>query len=520
MFKVFIFAFLIQLYCVQSTDIVIYTKNARPFSEITSNTSAVGYSLDLVQEMFLLIYGDNYDLSIVSKDTNPGMIDGVRTDTSGSDLVIGVAATTITAEREEEVHFLPAFFQSGLRILTPTNSTFFNVLVALMKNTLYTCGTAFFLILFLIFLLGPVILVTEVKLCPDNIEYLFFSPSKNEDGDLKSNIKIMMDELLLAYNWTLYAIMRKECPTPRNQFGKMIKSVLNTIGLLIVIMMTATLTTAMTTDVSNTKIESYDNLSGKDVCTVAETSALTFLQENNHGFHILTQDTIEESVSYMLDKKKCQAVIYDAAILQDVMVERDANGESTHATFVDDYLRTEFYGFFVNESVSESQFEILKQAQISVTNNADTISQLQDKWLQSVISEEYSSSFSFSQINIWIFIAPLLIGVGFTIVTTYSFMEKSYLTRREVHAAKRRKKLADTQDWQTRYHEQVDKMRVEDTHILDDPQDIIHRIFQTIKNIHFIFLTDMALRFTNKKKTVKQRKITNEIELSNLESQI
>lgn len=487
------------------TSVLIVTKDAQPFSQVLSKNDARGYSIDLVSEMMEELYGSsNVDISITTVQTNPDMISFVQTNATSADIVIGAAATTITAQRETQVHFLPSFFRSGLRIMTPTHSSFFNALTALVTNMLLTCGMAFFGILLLIFMLGPLVLILEVKFCPEDEEYAFYVPNPVHPVTKQRRFtkpQVMFLETLNSCKWVMFAILGKEYQTPRNRFGDTVKGILQILGIMMLIMMTATLTTAMTSDVSKTDIQSYDDLSGKTVCTVSDTSAYTFLDSESIGFKLRGYDTIDLAVSGLLDHSDCEAVIYDQAILQDTMVNREESGKSSHAVFVDTYIKTEMYGFFVNESTPTSLFEDLQTSLLTVLNDPDTMNSLEDRWLQSVVGEEFSGSFSFSQINIWVFLCPLLIGIGLSLWGIYEFFGETYDKLRKTHAENRRARLANVQNWQQRFEDCARSQRGEGVDMFRDMPDLLQQIKDIVSETNFTLLADMSSRFGNKNRS-------------------
>jgi len=98
------------------TDVTIYTKDASPFVE-----NKAGFSIDLIQHIILEeAYSSLTTSDITIKDvfSNDAMLTAVSNNAStGNTLFIGVAATTITAEREEIVDFLPRYPLNYLPIL-------------------------------------------------------------------------------------------------------------------------------------------------------------------------------------------------------------------------------------------------------------------------------------------------------------------------------------------------------------------------------------------------------------------
>ena len=210
----------------------------------------------------------------------------------------GVAAVSITSEREQTIDFSYPFKESGLQILTKSQpgSSFTKIVAGLVKgDILWLLGGLIFVLL----LNSHIIWLLERKRNSESFPHGYFAG------------------LWEAIWWSVCTIITGGCENkaPVGVAGRLTAIVWMLAGAALFTYITATITSAMTVDTLNNDIQSLTDLKSKKMAvgTIAGSTAQTFLEQQ--GLTVQGFPTLDAAAD-ALDRDKVKAVVYDAPMLQ------------------------------------------------------------------------------------------------------------------------------------------------------------------------------------------------------------
>ena len=269
------------------------TRKVTPFV-IEKNGRLGGYSIEMweriVREAKLPF---DPDTGYKSVDTVPQMLEELRAGRADA----GVAALSITSEREKTIDFSYPFKESGLQILTKDQpgSSFGKIVRKVFKGNI-------------IWLLGGLVFVLLLN---SHIIW-FLERRKNAESFPEGYLAGIWE----AIWWSICTIITGGCENkaPLGVAGRLTAIVWMLAGAGLFTYITATITSAMTVETLNSDVQSVADLKARKwpVGTVAGSTAQTFLDRQGltvQGF----PDVDAAGVALADDKVK--AVVYDAPIL-------------------------------------------------------------------------------------------------------------------------------------------------------------------------------------------------------------
>ena len=275
-------------------NLVVVTRLVTPFV-MQKNGRLNGYSIELWERVVRearLPFDPDTGYKVV--ETVPQML----TELSAGHADAGVAAVSITSEREQLIDFSYPFKESGLQILAKNQprSSFAKIVGGLVKgDILWLLGGLFFVLL----LNSHIIWFLERKKNPESF------PEGYVAG------------LWEAIWWSVCTIITGGCENkaPLGVAGRLTAIVWMLAGAALFTYITATITSAMTVDTLNNDIQSLADLKARKwpVATISGSTAQTFLERQGlvvQGFTDL------EAASAALEKDKVKAIVYDAPMLQ------------------------------------------------------------------------------------------------------------------------------------------------------------------------------------------------------------
>src|SRR3712207_5452714 len=274
-------------------NITVVTRKVTPFV-IEKNGRLTGYSIELwervVREARLPFDPDN-GYKIV--DNVAQMLDEIRAGRADA----GVAAVSITSEREKTIDFSYPFKESGLQILTkdqPTSS-FRRTVAKVFKGD----------ILWLLIGLFVVLLINSHIIW-------FLERKKNAESFPEGYVAGLWE----AVWWSICTIITGGCENkaPLGVAGRLTAIVWMLAGAALFTYITATITSAMTVETLNSDVQSVADLKARkwSVGTLAGSTAQTFLERQ--GLTVKTYSDVESAGAALADDK-VKAVIYDAPML-------------------------------------------------------------------------------------------------------------------------------------------------------------------------------------------------------------
>ena len=276
-----------------SKPLTVVTRKITPFV-FEKNGRLTGYSIELwervVREARLPFDPDN-GYKVV--DNVQEMLDALR----AGDADAGVAAVSITSEREKTIDFSQPFKESGLQILTKEQpgSSFGKIVSNLFRGHI-------------IWLIGGLLLVLLL-----NSHIIWFLERKKNAESFPEGYLAGIWE---AVWWSVCTIITGGCENkaPLGVAGRLTAIVWMLAGAALFTYITATITSAMTVETLNSEIQSVADLKARKwtVATVAGSTAQSFLERQ--GLTVLTFPDVESACA-ALDAEKVKAVVYDAPML-------------------------------------------------------------------------------------------------------------------------------------------------------------------------------------------------------------
>lgn len=271
----------------QAQPLQVYTKPIEPFS-FERDGKALGFSIELWSRVAAEI-GVTYELHWVK--TVGELIDVIKTKKAD----VGIAAISITAEREAVVDFSTPFYESGLAVLVKTHG---QGAASVIAQAVFTPTV----LKFVLILLAILIVVAHL--------IWFFERHNNSDQFPKPYRRGIWE----AAWWAISTILSGGCDAkgPNAVVGRIVGAFWMLVCIIVITYFTAAITTIMTVNQLSSDIQGVNDLPGKHVATVKGSTAERYLQE--HGMKVHAFETIDGAYD-ALDKDVVVAVVYDQPIL-------------------------------------------------------------------------------------------------------------------------------------------------------------------------------------------------------------
>jgi polar amino acid transport system substrate-binding protein len=279
----------------------VYTKPIEPFA-FERDGKALGFSIDLWDRVAKKL-GMQYEIHWV--DTVGELIDALKTNKAD----IGVAAVSITAEREAVVDFSTPFYESGLAVLVKARGKSATSVIA---DVVFTKSV----LVFILVMLGLLALVAHL---------VWYVERHRNEGQFPKEYRRGVWE---ATWWAIATGLAGGCDAkgPIVVVGRLVATFWMLVSIVAVTYFTALVTTTMTINQLTSDIRGAQDLPGKKVATVKGSTAERYLQE--HGVKVVAFDVIDKAYE-ALDKDTVVAVVYDQPIL-DYHVKLGGGSGKTH----------------------------------------------------------------------------------------------------------------------------------------------------------------------------------------------
>lgn len=294
------------------TKLVVAIKPISPFV-IIEGDRITGFSIDLWEELAQQAEIPFEYVVVESVDDQIEMVTDGEADAA-------IAAITINSEREDLMDFSYAYYQSGLQIMIPVaGAQIARGLLSLILSPAVL--RIIFLFLVTMFIMGNVVWFLERK--------------KNTEEFPKGYFQGVWEGIW----WSIVTVTTVGYgdKAPRTVLGRLMGMFTILFGLFLIANFTAQITTRLTLDGMRGVISSVDDLPGKRVVTVVDSTASQFLSDNYIRHN--TTDTIEAAVEQLVHDQ-ADAIVYDAPILQ-FLATTAAKGD---VQVVGSILQVEYYG--------------------------------------------------------------------------------------------------------------------------------------------------------------------------------
>jgi polar amino acid transport system substrate-binding protein len=298
-------------------EVTIGVREIAPFV-VKDNDKYKGFSIDLIEAITKKTGIENK--KYVSYPNVGELVSSVENGQSQ----VGIAAISITAERESRIDFTQPMFNSGLKILVPSSkaaqaqdtSIFSKMWVALKSKAFASL----------------VMLTLLIALVPAHIMY--FIEGIREKGMFSKNY---FHGIAQAFGWTLNTIAVGPSEQPKTRTGRIVTLVWVYLGIIFVAFFTATVTSDLTTEKLQGTINSVADLPGQSVVSIRNSTASTFLNKMNIQ-HTLVDNSSEAFKE--VTEGKVDAFVYDAPALE-YYSTTEGNGK---VVAVGDLFKAEEYG--------------------------------------------------------------------------------------------------------------------------------------------------------------------------------
>ncbi|MDZ8225052.1 transporter substrate-binding domain-containing protein [Nostoc sp. ChiVER01] len=325
--------------------LLVATRVIPPFV-IQDKGELSGFSIDLWRSIANQI---GVESKFIEYPSVPELLSAIKDNKAN----LGIAAISITAERQQNFDFSLPILAGGLQIMVrnseTNNSNFPNILELFFSTSLLQ-----------VIGLALVLIVVAAHI-------IWLSERHHQDGMIP---KSYFPGIFKACWWAAATLATQADEMPKGVLGRLVGIVWMFIGVLFVAYFTASATTSLTVQQLQGDIKTIDDLPGKIVATTAGSTAAAYLRE--HKISVLEVSKIEQAYN-ALQTKKADAVVFDAPVL----LFYAANEGKGKVQIVGSILREESYGIILpNNSPYRKP---INQALLSLKENG-TYQSLYDKW--------------------------------------------------------------------------------------------------------------------------------------------
>jgi polar amino acid transport system substrate-binding protein len=248
-----------------------------------------GFSAELWQEIAKQI---NAQSEFIVKPTVKELLDAVKS----KNVALGIAAISITADREVELDFSQPMFDAGLQILTPVQGGrggFVEAIVANLLSTtvlLYVLGVAFILLLM--------------------AHLVWFFERRNSTGMLTH--RGYFPGIFEACWWAASTLATQADQMPRAATARVIAVLWMFMSVAFIAYFTAAVTSSLTVQQLRGDINGPEDLPGKRVGSIKGSTSVEYLRQRSVEPVEFTK--MEEAYQALQDGQ-VDAVVYDAPVL-------------------------------------------------------------------------------------------------------------------------------------------------------------------------------------------------------------
>jgi polar amino acid transport system substrate-binding protein len=293
-------------------------------------------------------------------DTTGDLIDAAET----AEIDVGIAAITVTAEREARVNFSNSMYELGLRILVAPELQHSNPFRVMLRelDMLFSWET------FLIFIL--MLLVTaNLRLWADRRD--------TKHAFLPAGYWPALRDALW---WGLTMLLTWETPHSRG-LARTIDLSWHLMGLILLSILTAVVTSALTAEAVSGSIRSEKDLLGKKVVAVATDAPRVWLEKNR--ITVTPVNSIQDGID-RVRKGEANALVHDGPRLQYLANELNKKEGNKALAVAPAVFNLQSYGiaFPVGSALLEKVNLALLELRESQGGQKSLHEELRSKWLE------------------------------------------------------------------------------------------------------------------------------------------
>jgi polar amino acid transport system substrate-binding protein len=266
----------------------VATRLVRPFV-YEQQGQLTGFSVELWREVARQM---NVQSQFVIKPTVKELLDAVKS----QNVALGIAAISITADRELEVDFSQPMFDAGLQILTPVQGGRGALVDAIIANLLSTTVLLYVIAVALILLLMA--------------HLVWFFERRNSTGMLTH--RTYFPGIFEACWWAASTLATQADQMPRAAMARIIAVVWMFMSVVFIAYFTAAVTSSLTLQQLRGDINGPEDLPGKRVASIKGSTSVEYLRQRS--VDPVEFSKIEEAYQALQDGQ-VDAVVYDAPVL-------------------------------------------------------------------------------------------------------------------------------------------------------------------------------------------------------------
>ena len=272
----------------QPSKLRVATRLVRPFV-YDQQGQLTGFSIELWQEIARQL---NVQSEFVVKPTVKELLNAVKS----NDASVGIAAISITADREIDFDFSQPMFDSGLQILTPVQGSRTGLVEAIIGNLFSTTVLLYVLAVALILFLMA--------------HLVWWFERRNPTGMLTH--RSYFPGIFEACWWAASTLATQADQMPRAAMARIIAVVWMFMSVVFIAYFTAAVTSSLTVQQLRGDINGPEDLPGKRVGSIHGSTSAEYLRQRN--LEPIEFAKIEEAYQ-ALENHQIDAVVYDTPIL-------------------------------------------------------------------------------------------------------------------------------------------------------------------------------------------------------------
>lgn len=332
----------------QKPTLKVATRSIAPFV-VGDDGKLSGFSIELWNQIAQRM---NVDSHFQVKDDVGSLLRSVKSGESD----LGIAAVSITAERDHDFDFSQPMFESGLQVLVRGGDD------ADGQNPV----RGLFQLLFSPTMLVWLGIVGVMILIPAHV--LYFLERNHSEGIIPT--RKYFPGIFHAAWWAAGTLATQADSMPRNGFARVMAIVWMFTGVVFVAYFTAQVTASMTVQQLKGSINGPDDLPGKRVATTTGSTAAAYLKDRRS----IVQESVKIEDAYKaLEAGEVDAVVFDAPVLM-YYAGHEGKGK---VRLVGSLFRKENYGIVFPSG--SPQRKPVEKALLSLQEDG-TYDKLYEKW--------------------------------------------------------------------------------------------------------------------------------------------
>jgi polar amino acid transport system substrate-binding protein len=324
----------------------VATRVVKPFV-FEERGQLTGFSIELWQEISSEM---NTKSEFLVKPTVQELLNSVKS----NEATLGIAAISITAEREKELDLSQPMFDAGLQILTPIKGTRGARMAAIVAGALSSTALP---------ILGIVLLIIVV------IAHLVWFFERRSPAGLLAHPSYY-PAILEACWWAASTLATQADQMPRTALARITAVIWMFTSVVFIAYFTASVTSSLTLQQLRGDVNGPEDLPGKRVASVQGSTSVEYLKQ--HHVDVAEFPKVEDTFA-ALEQGQVDVVVYDAPVLL-YYASHDGNGKVQP---VGSIFRKENYGVVFP---SDSRYRKPVNEALLKIKEAGTYDRLYTKW--------------------------------------------------------------------------------------------------------------------------------------------